>query len=149
MSYRHVPSTEGSGFSPYHMLFGQEMRLPIDTALIPRHSLATDHKAYLSHILRQLVISRNIANENIKRAQNKYKTQFDKKASKPQFQITDRVWLKVMKVKKGKSPKLCKKYVGPYFIQSIASKGAYQLRRISDNVLLPSHVNGQGVEAAF
>jgi hypothetical protein len=29
------PSTESTQFSPYYMLFGKEMPLPIDTALIP------------------------------------------------------------------------------------------------------------------
>jgi hypothetical protein len=35
MAFRMSPSTQSTQFSPYYMLFGKEMPLPIDTALIP------------------------------------------------------------------------------------------------------------------
>ena len=69
------------------------MHVPIDTALLPRDTLAQDHKINLNNVLKQLETTRKIATENIKAAQARYKHQFDKRSKEPKFQLADRVWL--------------------------------------------------------
>ena len=44
MAYRATPATQSTDFSPCFILFGREMRLPIDTSLIPKDHISQDHK---------------------------------------------------------------------------------------------------------
>ena len=91
MAYRATPATQSTDYSPFFLLYGREMTLPIDTALIPKDRLAQDHKIFLSRILQNLETSRKIAAKNIKQAQERYKQQYDKKSKEPQFQPAQRV----------------------------------------------------------
>lgn len=47
MAYRATPATQSTDFSPYFMLYGREMCLPIDSSLVPKEHLAQDHKIFL------------------------------------------------------------------------------------------------------
>ena len=46
MSFRVSPATESISLSPFHMVFGKEMTLPVDTALVPKHTMTQDSKQY-------------------------------------------------------------------------------------------------------
>ena len=46
ISIRSAGNTEGSGFSPYKMLSGNEMRIPFDTALVQRETLGQEAKTH-------------------------------------------------------------------------------------------------------
>ena len=116
MAHRMTPCTQLSQESPFFLLFGREMHVPIDTALLPKDNLAQDHKIHLSNALKQLETTRKIATEHIKVAQARYKHQFDKRSKEPKFQPADRIWLYCTKVAVGKVPKLHRKWVGPYYI---------------------------------
>ena len=41
MAFRSSPAS-GTGLSPFHLVFGKEMNLPIDTSLIPKTTLGLD-----------------------------------------------------------------------------------------------------------
>ena len=44
MAYRSTPPTRGTTFSPYFLVFGREMMLPIDTTLTPKDNLFNNNK---------------------------------------------------------------------------------------------------------
>ena len=46
MAYRRTPATESTKVSPFFALFGQEMRLPIDTTLIPKPTMVRGHHLF-------------------------------------------------------------------------------------------------------
>ena len=54
MSIRSAPNTESSGFSPYKMLFGNEMRIPFDTALVLREKLGPEAKTHVTQLIDRL-----------------------------------------------------------------------------------------------
>ena len=54
MAHRMTPCTQSSQESPFLLLFGREMHVPIDTALLPKDNLAQDHKIHLNNVLKQL-----------------------------------------------------------------------------------------------
>ena len=112
MAYGSTPATQSTQYSPFFMLYGREMRLPIDTELQPKDHLPQDYKVHLSRILLNLEVCRKIAGENIKGAQDKYKYQYDKRSKVPDYSPAKRVWLYCTKVPPGKAPKLHRKRVG-------------------------------------
>ena len=142
MAHRITPCTQSSQESPFFLLFGREMHLPIDTALLPKDNLAQDHKIHLNNVLSQLETTRKIATENIKAAQAKYKHQFDKRSQEPKFQPADRVWLYCTKVAVGKAPKLHKKWAGPYYITLLGPNHTYKVRNCATNKEVKSLING-------
>ncbi|VDI08797.1 Hypothetical predicted protein [Mytilus galloprovincialis] len=50
MAFRMSPSAS-SEFSPYHLLFGKEMNLPVDTTLLPKTDLNKNLKFHIENIL--------------------------------------------------------------------------------------------------
>ena len=142
MAHRMTPCTQSSQESPFFLLFGREMHLPIDTALLPKDNLAQDHKIHLNNVLRQLETTRKIATENIKAAQVKYKYQFDKRSQEPKFQPANRVWLYCTKVAPGKAPKLHRKWAGPYYITMLGPNHTYKVRNCATNKEVKSMING-------
>ncbi|CAG2250991.1 unnamed protein product [Mytilus edulis] len=122
MAYRMTPATQSTQYSPFHLLFGQEMRAPIDVALIPKSTLPKNHREYLNKFIKDLLLTRDVAAENTKRAQAKYKTQHDKRAVKPTYLPGDKVMLFCKKVKKGQSPKLKVRWTGPFTITNLGPR---------------------------
>lgn len=149
MAYRSTPATQSTQFSPFFMLYGREMRLPIDTVLQPKDHLTQDHKVHLSRILQNLEVCRKIAGENIKAAQEKYKYQYDKRSKTPDYRPAQRVWLYCTKVPVGKAPKLHRKWVGPYYITLIGPNHTYRLRNVRTNLEVKSLVNAMRLKPYY
>lgn len=132
MAYRMAPCTQSTGESPFYILFGRDGRLPIDVALDVNKTLAPTGRAHMSKFLEGVAITREIARQNSIKAQKRNKQQHDKKAANPAFQLAGRVWISNKKKRKGYSPKLDAKYVGPYYISARKNNCLYKLKR-SDN----------------
>ena len=141
MSFRVSPATESISLSPFHMVFGKEMTLPVDTALVPKHTMTQDSKQYFEELLERLKIAKNIAVSNMQTAQAKAKHYHDQKAKEPDFALHDRVLLKVSNTPTGLSPKLFQKHEGPYYIVEVGPNFTYKLRRCSDHKLVKSPMN--------
>ena len=142
MAHRMTLCPQSSQESPFFLLFGREMYLPIDTALLPKANLAQDHKIHLNNVLSRLETTHKIATENIKAAQAKYKYQFDKRSQEPKFQPAGRVWLYCTKVAVGKAPKLHRKWAGPYYITLLGPNHTYKVRNCATNKAVKSLING-------
>ena len=149
MAYRSTPATQSTQYSPFFMLYGREMRLPIDTVLQPKEHLPQNYKVYLSRILQNLEVCRKLAGDNIKAAQVKYKHQYDKKTKEPDFRPAQRVWLYCTKVPVGKAPKLHRKWVGPYYITMLGPNYTYKLRHCATNKEVKSLVNAMRLKPYF
>lgn len=142
MAIRMSPSTQSSNLSPYHLVFGKEMNLPFDTALVPREGLNKDAKAHVSDLMAHLKIVKDIAKENIKKAQEKQKQQYDKKTKEaPSFRVGQSVLLHSTKVPIGLSPKLSNPWDGPFYITAIGPNNTYKLRKCSSHKELKSYIH--------
>ena len=142
MANRMTPCTQASQVSPFFLLFGRDMHIPIDTALLPKDNLSQNHKVHLNNVLKQLETTRKIATDNIKAAQLRYKHQFDKRSQVPKFQPAERVWLYCTKVAVGMAPKLHRKWVGPYYIMQLGPHHTFKVRNCATNKEVKSLVNG-------
>ena len=125
MAFRMSPATESISLSPFHMVFGKEMNLPVDTALVPKHTMNPDAKAHFDELLERLKIAKEIALSNVKDSQAKSKERFDKKSKVPTFDLHDRALLQCSKVPTGLSPKLFERFEGPIYITKVGPNYTY------------------------
>jgi hypothetical protein len=116
------------------------MRAPIDVALIPKSTMARNHKDHLNETIKQLQVTRTFAAENMQKAQEKYNNQHDQKAVKPSFLPGDKVMLFRSKTPKGQSTKLVKRWIGPFTLTTLGPPNTFKLRRDKDNMLLKTMV---------
>ena len=140
MAFRMAPAA-ATGFSPFHLVFGKEMNLPIDTSLIPKTSLGMDAQHFFAQLLQNLKVAKEIAGTNMKIAQEKSKQHHDKKAKMPDFKVGDWVLLKSMKVPKGHSPKLYPKHEGPFYITELGPNFTYKLTSCADHTEVKCLIN--------
>ena len=141
MAFRSTPATESTQFSPFHLLFGKEMTLPIDTELIPKPTLPKHTQQFFDNLFNNLTISKGIARENMNTSAEKAKDRYDIKSKIPDFKVNDKVLLKDMTTGLGLSSKLSKKWKGPYNIESVGPNFTYQLRECETNKLIRTLVN--------
>jgi hypothetical protein len=53
-----VPGVQTTGYSPFQILFGREMKLPIDVSLLPQENIIKAPKQHIEDILKKLSITR-------------------------------------------------------------------------------------------
>lgn len=123
------------------MVFGKEMSLPLDVALLPTEELNKAPDAYVKELVHKVKIIQELAKQNVKDVQKVNKERYDKKTKVPQFRIRDQVLLKVMKRTPGKKHKLQPKWEGPYYIIKVNPNYSFRLRRCDTHVELKSSVH--------
>ena len=141
MSYRVSPAIDSTGYSPFYIMFGRECRLPLDTALIPTVTSGTTHEQHLRRIIENQKVCRELVKENTLKAQQKFKRYYDKTAATPKFMVRDNVWLYNPKTEPGKSPKLTRKWTGPYYISEKLSEVNFRLRNLATHQAVKSVVH--------
>jgi len=65
MAFRMSPSTQSTGYPPFHMLYGKEMHMPFDVALMPNDSMNQNAKQYMEDLITRLQVAKDIAKENV------------------------------------------------------------------------------------
>ncbi|CAC5402687.1 unnamed protein product [Mytilus coruscus] len=140
MAFRMTPSASLE-FSPFYLVFGKEMNLPLDTNLIPKPDINKNLVHHIKNVLDNLKIARTLATENLKHAQEYQKLHYDKNTELPTFEIQDQVLLYSPKVPVGLSSKLHRKFDGPFYIARKGLNHTYKLRRCSNNKELKSMIN--------
>src|SRR6218665_2709550 len=142
-AHRATPSASSTQFSPAFLLYGREMKLALENALVPVKTGKITADAYIKELLPKLEIARDIAKSNIESAQQRYKAQYDKHQNPTTYEPGAFVWLHNPHTPKGDSPKLKRKYEGPYYVVQRTDKDTYILRHTMNNKLHPSpvHVN--------
>ena len=73
MAFRMSPGVQTTGYSPFQILFGREMKLPIDVSLLPQENIIKAPKQHIEDILKKLSITRQIVCENLQENQDKRK----------------------------------------------------------------------------
>ncbi|CAG2221751.1 unnamed protein product [Mytilus edulis] len=139
-AFRMTPSASLE-FSPFYLVFGKEMNLPLDTSLIPKSDINKNLVHHIKNVLDNMKIARTLATENLKHAQEYQKLHYDKNTEKPTFEIQDQVLMYTPKVPVGLSSKLHRRFDGPFYIARKGLNHTYKLRRCSNNKELKSMIN--------
>lgn len=115
-----------TGFTPFRMNSGQEIRLPLDLALPASHS----SNAAASDRLTRLTADITLAKQHLQAAQQRQAQYADAHRRDAKLQLGQQVWLSTenlaLKVT-GQTKKLLPKYIGPYTIEQVVSDHAYKL----------------------
>uniref|UniRef100_A0A669EUZ0 Gypsy retrotransposon integrase-like protein 1 n=1 Tax=Oreochromis niloticus TaxID=8128 RepID=A0A669EUZ0_ORENI len=124
-AYREVPQAS-TGFSPFELLYGRQVRGPLDLLKEQWENPEPDGDNVIAYVLKmrerleQMTI---LAQQNMKVAQNKQKTWYDKKARERTFQPGQQVLLLLPTT----DSKLLARWQGPYKITKRLSNVNYEL----------------------
>lgn len=146
LAYRRTPANRSTGISPYHMVFGREMVMPIDTVLCPADENAPHPSEWIQQLKENLKIAHELANTNLQEQQVKNKEAFDKKAREPKFQVGDQVLLHCPKVPKHGCAKLHAKWTGPYYITQAQDNHTYKLSHSGTHQALKGRVHANRIK---
>lgn len=89
---------ESTGYSPYHLLFGREPRLPVDMAfgLNRDHENEATYTEYISDLQGKIQETFNKVQKNADKAREKQKVTYDIKARAAKLEVGDRVLVKIL-----------------------------------------------------
>jgi len=124
-----------TGFTPFYLNSGQEIRLPLDGAVpvAGKNPVASDR---ILRLHQDLVMAR----DHIERAQKRQAQYADRHRRHVTFAIGDRVLLStehLRMVGDKRTPKLTFKYIGPFDIVRVVGQNAYELKLPSSMRLHP------------
>lgn len=146
MAFGKSPSMHSAEHSPYHLVFGEKMRLPFAVSLQPKNGLPREAQENIQEVLQQLKMTNEIVQANIKIHQERNKERHNLNIKLPEFQRGDKVLIKIKKVPKGLSSKLHDKAEGPYEIIGLGPNFTFKLKRCSDNKVHQSLMNATNLK---
>ncbi|GFW68333.1 retrovirus-related Pol polyprotein from transposon 412 [Trichonephila clavipes] len=96
------------------MLFGRDLRLPVDLLFSGPLDAPLAPEEYIEKLQARMEEIHHLARERIGMASEKMKTRYDARTTGHDFHEGDKVWLWNPKRRKGLSPKLQTNWEGPY-----------------------------------
>ena len=129
MAYRSsVHST--LGVSPYEMMLGRRVTLPIDLAIgIPETRTSVNDSEYAYQLEKQLVSIHDIARKHIQISSDRMKTYYDRNVNFTEFNLGDCVWFHNPVRKAGVSSKFERPWKGPYIVIEKISDILYRIQK--------------------
>ena len=130
MHYRSTVHSS-TGFTPYRLMFGREMNLPVDIALnLPSEGSKATVPEYVSKQAEIINKTETLAREHMETAQNRQKKHYDIKKAGVPYKKGDLVLLLVKDVPTGQPRKFHKEYMGPSKIVTVLSDLDYRIQFI-------------------
>jgi hypothetical protein len=126
-AYREVPQ-ESTGFSPFELLYGRIVRGPMQvlkelwTKENVEETVKTSYQ-YVVDLREKLETGIALAHENLSKAHDRYKRDYDKKAKVRRFKVGDFVLVLLPT----DSNKLLMQWQGPFRVEAIVGKNDYKV----------------------
>ena len=142
MAYRSTPHAS-TNVSPYKMMFGTEMQLPIDLLIgSPEDPQpAKNTTEYVCELQDRLEMCHQHAAAKLGRAAEVQKKYYDVNLRGSPYKEGQKVWLRNYLRRPGLSPKLQNKYVGPFTIVQCISDAIYKIKKTTDSQAKIVHFN--------
>ena len=132
MAYR-ASVHDTTKFTPFHLMFGREIRLPIDVMFGKTPDPVQEHTEYATELRARLENAFELVREHTRAAQKRQKDRYDRRASGGRYEVGDRVWLHSPAVQRGRSPKLHRPWTGPFVVIKVLSEVTYQVQSENQN----------------
>ena len=131
MAYRSSVH-ETTRCTPFKLMFGREVRLPIDLMFgqVPDHDTQMSTTDYARHLRDRLESVFEYARVHITSGQRRQKEYYDRKAVKRPYSVGNHVWLYTPVVRKGCTSKFSQPWKGPYKVITKISDVTYRIQPI-------------------
>lgn len=128
MAYRSSPH-ESTGMTPNELMLGREISMPIDVMVgLPPDQEPKREPQYVEDLRARLEDAYSLARENLGVSAERRKRYYDLKALSDKFSVGDPVWLINKSRRKGRCPKLQRKWLGPMLIETVVNDVTFKLR---------------------
>jgi len=123
-----------AGYTPYSLMFGIEVRLPLDVMMGDLVTNTDNHGDYVSGLKNHLSNAFRDVRGQLKKAQHRQKEYFDKVVETFQYAPGDLVFVLMFnpQVKTGETAKFHRKLKGPYEVLERRNEVNYRIRKPSD-----------------
>jgi len=130
MAYRSS-EISSTGYTPYSLMFGREVRLPLDVMMGDVVTNTDNYGDYASGLKNHLSNAFRDVREQLKKAQHRQKEYSDNGVETCQYAPRDLVFLFNPHVKTGKAGKFHSKWKGPYEALECTNEVNYRIRKPS------------------
>ena len=141
-SMRSLASPKSGLLSPAELMFGQPMKLPIDSMLWKEDGVPKNAVQYMKLMKERSEVLDKVVKENREEAQQLNKKYYDKGSTIPKFQLGNTVLLLNKTRKVGTMTKMLPIWIGPYIITQVGSNNSFKLRHSITDKPVPHTVNG-------
>jgi hypothetical protein len=142
-AYRAMPHYS-TGYSPYYLVFGREMRLPIEDDWRPivssRVIKENEYEEHVKQLAERLRKANKVAGQQSKMSHDIAKRYYDRQTKLEPFKKGDFVYVRDPIYKRRKAKKFSYRYKGPYEIEQKISSLIYKIR-LGDGTFTIVHIN--------
>ena len=121
---------ESTQFTPYRLMFGREVQLPVDIMFGGGPTPVKTHSEYVAELDERLEQAYEVVWEHLKTAQKYQKQYYDRKATGGRYQPGDLVWLYSPAVPKRRCPKFHRPWKGLYEVRKVPSDVTYRIQLV-------------------
>ena len=127
-------------YSPFYLIYGHSMALPIDCMYETRESRVFPTPSdYVFNLKRELQKSHQLVREHFEAEQGRQKTYYDRGVYGPKYKVGDLVLVFFPTVKVGQTKKFTSFYHGPYRIIEIINDLNFNLHHLENNKVIKVH----------
>ena len=139
MAYRSSVNAS-TGYTPHYLLFGREMKIPLDFIIPTPDTICELDSASLAEKFHSNInIAFEIARENMRLAQRHQQAVYDRRTFGKRYAVGNQVWLNNAVKPKGISAKFFRPWSGPWIVTKIISDVDYKIQKLGSRIVKVVH----------
>ena len=131
MAYRSSVHSS-TQYTPYYLLFGHEVRLPVDVMYGREPHQPEAASEYVRNLRSTLDEAHERAREHLRTAQRRQKDYYDRRVAGQEIKVGDRVYLHVPAMKTGRTKKLHSPWQGPHLVVKKISDVTFRIEDVQN-----------------